>query len=183
TYAFDCCSGYGAFSAASTASCPTTDNGSRTVKGEVRDKDGGFTEYTHSVTINNVPPSVTAPADQNSNEGASKSFDLGSFTDPGADNPWTVDVNWGDSHSDSFTMAAPGTIPAHSHTYADNGSYTVTVKVTDKDGGSDSKQFSVSVANVAPTADLSNTGPVNEGSPVSVSFSNQHDASSADTSA
>ena len=29
-----------------TASCPTTDNGSRTVKGKVLDKDGGSTEYT-----------------------------------------------------------------------------------------------------------------------------------------
>jgi PKD repeat protein len=182
-YAFDCGSGYGAFSGSSSTSCPTSDNGTRTVKGKIRDKDGGFTEYTQSVTIHNVPPSVTAAANQSSDEGASHSFDLGSFTDPGADSPWTVDVNWGDGHSDSFTMAAPGTIPAHSHTYDDNGSYTVTVKVTDKDGGSDTKSFNVDVANVAPTADLSNGGPVNEGSPVSVSFSNQHDASSADTSA
>jgi hypothetical protein len=126
---------------------------------------------------------VAAAADQSSNEGAAHSFDLGSFTDPGADNPWTVDVNWGDSHSDSFTMGAPGTIPAHSHTYDDNGSYTVTVKVTDKDSASDSKTFKVDVANVAPTADLANDGPVNEGSPVTVKFDNQHDASSADTSA
>ncbi len=41
TYAFDCGSGYGAFSGTSTASCPTSDNGSRTVKGKIRDKDGG----------------------------------------------------------------------------------------------------------------------------------------------
>src|SRR5207302_3062089 len=122
----------------------------------------------------------TTPADQNSHEGASNRSQRGSFIDPGADDPWTVAVDWGDAHSDSFTMAAPGTIPAHSHTYDDNGSYTVTVKVTDKDGGSDSKTFKADVANVAPTADLSNGGPVNEGSPVSVSFSNQHDPSSAD---
>src|SRR5207247_7911524 len=131
---------------------PTTASGSRTVKGKSRDKDGGVSEYSASVTIHNVPPSVTAAADQSSEEGASHSFDLGSFTDPGADNPWTVDVNWGDGHSDSFTMSAPGTIPAHSHTYDDNGSYTVTVKVTDKDAGSDSKTFKVDVANVPPTA-------------------------------
>src|ERR671935_184803 len=80
-------------------------------------------------------------------------------------------------------MAAPGTIPAHSHTYVDNGSYTVTVKVTDKDGGSDSKTFKVDVANVAPTATLSNDGPVSEGSSATISFSNQFDPSSTDTSA
>src|SRR5205807_3989628 len=163
TYSFNCDdgSGYSAPSSSASFSCPTSDNGSRTVKGKILDKDGGFTEYSQAVTINNVPPSVTAPADQSSNEGASKSFDLGSFTDPGADNPWTVDVSWGDGHSDSFSMSAPGTIPAHSHTYDDNGSYTVSVKVTDKDGGFDSKTFKVDVANVAPTATLSNGGPVN----------------------
>src|SRR5439155_7335927 len=143
TYAFDCGSGYGAFSGTSTPSCPTSDNGSRTVKGKIRDKDGGVSEYSQAVTIHNVPPSVTAGADQSSSEGAAHSFDLGSFTDPGADNPWTVDVNWGDGHSDSFTMSAPGTIPAHSHTYADNTADSYTVTVTEKDRDGDSNQNTV----------------------------------------
>ena len=58
TYAFDCGlgAGYGTATLTATASCPTTDNGSRTVKGKVLDKDGGATEYTASVTINNVAP-------------------------------------------------------------------------------------------------------------------------------
>src|SRR5215203_5004475 len=50
-YAFDCGSGYGAFGALDSASCATTDNGSRTVKGKIRDKDGGVSEYSASVTI------------------------------------------------------------------------------------------------------------------------------------
>src|SRR2546421_12446065 len=66
-----------------------------------------------------------------------------------------------------------------SHTYDDNGSYTVSVKVTDKDGGSDTKTFKVTVANVPPTADLGNNGPVNEGSPATISFSGQQDRKSA----
>ncbi|TME12563.1 MAG: hypothetical protein E6I65_03160, partial [Chloroflexi bacterium] len=57
-YAFDCGSGYGAFSATSSATCPTTDNGVRSVKGKIRDKDGGVTEYTASVTVNNVAPTI-----------------------------------------------------------------------------------------------------------------------------
>src|SRR5439155_16056859 len=73
------------------------------------------------------------------------------FTDPGADNPWTVEVNWGDaSATTTFTVSVTGTIPAKSHTYADNGTYTVQVKVTDKDGASDTKSFTVTVANLAP---------------------------------
>ena len=67
---------------------------------------------------------------------------------------------------------------AQSHTYADGpNDYTVTVTVTDKDGDSDSETFSVHVNNVAPTATLANNGPVNEGSPATVSFSNQFDPS------
>ena len=38
-----------------------------------------------------------------------------------------------------------------SHTYADNGIYTVTVTVNDDDGGSDTETFEVTVNNVAPT--------------------------------
>src|SRR5205085_1986714 len=96
TYAFDCGtgSGYGAFSGPSTASCPTNDNGSRTGKGEIKDKDGGTTEYTANVTINSVAPAVTAAANQNATEGSSASFSLGSFSDAGvSDNPWSVDVD------------------------------------------------------------------------------------------
>src|SRR5207237_3274642 len=120
-------------------SCPTSDNGSRTVNGKSVDKDGGVTEYSQAVTINNVPPSVTAANNQSSDEGASKSFDLGSFTDPGADNPWTVNVSWGDGHSDSFTMSAPGTIPAHSHTYIDSARDSIPVTVTAATTSSDWK--------------------------------------------
>ena len=60
TYAFDCGAGYGAFGSTSSASCPTTDNGTRTVKGKIRDKDNGVTEYTSSVQINNVAPTITS---------------------------------------------------------------------------------------------------------------------------
>src|SRR5207248_285241 len=161
------------------------DNGLYSVSVSVTDKDGGTGSAGFQATVHNVAPSVTAAADQSSDEGASHSFSLGSFSDPGAnDGPWSVDVNWGDGgpHS-TFSSASQGSLGSQSHTYADNGSYTVTVQVTDKDGGVGSAQFSVDVANVPPTADLSNTGPVDEGSPVTVKFDNQHDPSSADTAA
>src|SRR5205823_3837846 len=59
----------------------------------------------------------------------------------------------------------------------------VTVKVTDKDAGSGQATFTVNVANANPTATLSNNGPVNEGSPATISFSGQSDPSSVDTAA
>src|SRR5439155_911061 len=160
-YAFDCGSGYGAYSTTASATCATTDNGVRSVKGKIKDKDGGVSEYTASVTVSNVNPAVAAPSDQNANEGASTSFSLGSFSDPGADSPWSVDVNWGDgSPHTSFTEATTGSLGTKPHTYADNGVYTVTVTVTDKDGGSDSKTFKVTVANAAPAV----TAPADQSS-------------------
>src|SRR5206468_1412008 len=161
-----------------------------TVTVKVTDKDGGTDSKTFKVTVANVAPVVTAPANQSANEGASTSFGLGSFSDVGVnDNPWAVDVDCGDSSSHTtFSTAAQGPITAQNHTYDDNTTppatgYTVTVKVTDKDGAFDSKTFKVTVSNVAPTATLSNNGPVNEGSPATISFSAPSDPSSADTSA
>ena len=51
TYAFDCGSGFGAFGSASTASCPTSNLGTRSAGGMIRDKDGGVTEYRATVRV------------------------------------------------------------------------------------------------------------------------------------
>src|SRR4029077_20316831 len=150
------------------------------------DEDGTYLDRANalSVTVNNVAPTVVAPADQSSNEGTSKSFDLGSFSDPGVnDNPWAVDVSWGDASAHTtFTMGTQGTITAQSHTSADGpNDYTVTVKLTDKDGDSDSKTFSVHVNNVAPTATFTASSPIDEGSSSTLSFTGASDPSAADT--
>ena len=48
TYSFDCgdATGYSTFSSDATAACPTSDDGTRSVKAKIRDKDGGTTAYT-----------------------------------------------------------------------------------------------------------------------------------------
>jgi predicted extracellular nuclease len=51
TYAFDCGSGYGAFGTSSSASCPTTNTGTLSVGGKIRDKDGGVSEYRRTVSV------------------------------------------------------------------------------------------------------------------------------------
>jgi hypothetical protein len=100
---------------------------------------------------------VTAPANQSANEGSSVAFNLGSFSDPGADSPWAVDVNWGDGSPHAmFNTTSTGSLGTQSHTYADNTAppatgYTVSVKVTDKDGQYGTASFNVAVSNVAPT--------------------------------
>jgi hypothetical protein len=62
TYAFDCGdgSGYGTFSAVNNTTCTAAHNSSQSVKGKIQDKDGGFTEYTASVSVDITAPTVTA---------------------------------------------------------------------------------------------------------------------------
>src|SRR4029077_12802101 len=124
----------------------------------------GGTGHDVVITHKNTIPTVTAPSNQSSTEGASASFNLGSFTDPDPDSPWAVDINWGDSTSHTtFNLTSTGVITAQSHTFSEEGSYTVTVKVTDKNGASDSKTFTATVADAALTGSSSATSGGTEG--------------------
>src|SRR5439155_4308608 len=153
SYAFDCGSGsgYGAWSPTASASCPTTDSGSRTVKGEVKDRDGGISEYTASVTVSNVAPtpSITdAPA--SSPEGTTILLHS-SVSDPSS-----VDTAAGFTYAWSVTKngsayGSNGSASTYSFTPTDNGSYVVTLKATDKDGGYSTTTATISVSNVGPT--------------------------------
>ena len=76
--------------------------------------------------------------------------------------------------------------PSSTHVYDDNGDYEVTALVWDADTGfflgySDPK--TIHIDNVAPTAKVANNGPVDVNYPVTISVSQQHDVSMADTQA
>src|SRR5262249_10772013 len=77
-------------------------------------------------------PVVAAPANTTAVEGITQFFAVGSFSDPDG-GPWNVDINWGDgsAHTAVNGLAAPGAIPNQTHNYTEEGSYTVTVTVTD----------------------------------------------------
>src|SRR5204863_30876 len=87
-YAFDCGtgSGYGGYGSSSSAACPTSDNGVRTVKGKIKDKDGGVSYYSSTVTINNVAPTASFSNDGPVSEGSDFHLSLTGASDPsGAD--------------------------------------------------------------------------------------------------
>src|SRR5207249_1970202 len=137
--------------------------GSYTVTVSVKDKDNATGTASFAVSVANVAPTVTAPANQSSNEDQKSVVNLGTFSDPGAsDAPWAVDVNWGDgSAHGAFTTGTQGSLGSLSHTYADGpATRTVAVTVTDKDGGTGTATFTVAVANVAPTV----TAPASQSS-------------------
>src|SRR5205085_2586296 len=157
------------------------DNGSYSVSVSVTDKDGGSGSAGFTATVANLAPSVTAAANQSSDEGASHSFSLGSFSDAGAgDSPWHVVVDWGDGHSDNFNTSSQGSLGSLAHTYQDNGSYSVSVSVTDQDGASGSAQFQVTVANVAPSVTAPAGQSSDEGSSHSFSLGSFSDPGAGD---
>jgi PKD repeat protein len=117
----------------------------------VADKDGGTGSASFSVTVSNAPPWVSTPPDQIAHAGLFSSLRLGVLRDMGPDDPWTVDVNWGDgSKHTTFSRAATGTLPNESHHYLLIGTYRVTVTVTDADGASSKGSFQVTVRGSNP---------------------------------
>lgn len=144
-YSFDCGSGYGAPGTATTATCPTTDNGNLTVHGRVSTTDGVATEYTRTVVVTNVAPTV-APLTSASLFVGETYTSTGTFTDPGADS-WTGVADYEPAISSSVNVA--GKTFALSHTYATAGTFTVTVHIADDDGGAGTAATTVTVLSPA----------------------------------
>ncbi len=96
-----------------------------------------------TVTVQNLPPAVSAGADQVL---AGSSVTLRpTFTDPGAnDFPWSYSIVWGDGAQQTGTTNSMTTPITGSHSYAP-GSYTARVTVTDKDGAAGTDEVKIAV--------------------------------------
>lgn len=184
TYAFDCGSGYAAATGPS-ASCTFDDDGSFPVRAKVSDKDGGTTELTTTVVVRNVAPTATLGNNGPVGEGSPVTIAFA-----GANDPSHADMAAGlhfafscDGAPLTTSYDAAGTDPTTTCTFPDNGTYTVSGRVIDKNNGATNATTTVTVTNVAPTADLTNDGPVDEASPVHVTVANVSDPSPVDTAA
>ena len=71
------------------------------------------------------------------------------FDDAGSQDTHQVEINWGDGNV--TTATAVGHALNANHTYGDNGTYAVIVKVIDDDGGEGFGSAAVQVNNVAPS--------------------------------
>jgi PKD repeat protein len=147
-----------------------TDNGVYTVTLTVTDNDGGQTSNTMQVTVGNVAPVVAAGDDQSVDEGHTVSF-IGSFTDAGSADTHTISWDFGDGSTTTGTLTPD-------HVYADNGVFTVTLTVTDDDGGQSSDTLQVTVGNVAPVVAAGDDQSVDEGDIVSFTGSFTDEGSS-----
>ena len=148
------------------------DNGSYTVEVCGSDDDTTTCESV-TVVINNVPPSVAIDADQETEIDEGQVIDvLAHFSDPGWLDTYVSAIDWGyGGWVDPGTLAITdpggedcpdpdiGTVTG-SKQYGDNdsgGGFTITISVTDDDLGVGSAAFSLTVNNVAPTAEIDET--------------------------
>jgi hypothetical protein len=171
-YAFDCGAGYGSFTTTNNTTCATNDNGSRAVKGKIRDKDGGETEYSASVTINNVAPTADFSAPASVNEGSNIVLSLASPFDPSSSDV-IAGFQYAFDCGDGNGYGAYSSTASRTCTTTDNGSRTVRGKIKDKDNGETPYTATITVDNVAPVIDTPlniPVMPIAAGAPVSLTW-------------
>jgi Ca2+-binding RTX toxin-like protein len=124
------------------------DNGTYSVTVRATDHAGLYADLVLTVTVLNVAPTAAvtgAPA--TSPEGTTIGVG-GTATDPGVND--TLSYSWGVTKNGTAYLNGSGT--GFSFTPDDDGTYVVTLTVTDKDGGVGTASQTVGVTNVAPTA-------------------------------
>jgi hypothetical protein len=194
-YAFACDGGdlsgatYATAGAGDSVSC-TFDDGPRTqvVRARIFDKDGGYTEYTTTVTVTNVAPTASLSAPAGTDEGTAATVTFGGQYDPSAADTaagfhYVYSCDGGDLSG--ATYASSGAAASATCTFDDGpGSYQVKGRIIDKDGGYSEYTTVVTVNNVAPTATFTAPGSaVDEGSTFTLALTDPHDPSEADTNA
>jgi hypothetical protein len=112
---------------------------SPTVAVKIFDGTAASNEAALDVAVLNVAPTVAQPSFAATSIDCRNSVTLSgiSWTDPAGahDQPFEVEIDWGDSSSYSFSNVYAFSLGAQSHTYNAPGTYTATVTVKDKDGG------------------------------------------------
>ncbi len=151
--------------------------GDFTVNLTVTDKDGASGTASFALTVIEavLTPSIQVVGTPPLTEGSPITLE-GSVSNadsfPGLAFTWAVYKNG--------VAFATDTGSAFAFTPDDNGTYRVTLTATSGLNNSATAEVVLTVTNVVPTATISNNGPVDEGSTVTVSLSEGHDPSPVD---
>ena len=130
----------------------------------------GFSSYSNNlVTVNTAfnlnvfavsvdsAPQVAPIPNATANEGATFT-QSGTFSDVDSLDTFMATVDYGDG-TGLQTLALNGTAFTLSHIFADNGTYTINVAVTDNHGATGKGSQSVTILNVAPTVTIQGAPP------------------------
>ena len=119
------------------------------------------TTGTIQTIISNVAPEISSLGGSlTADEGVGVIRLIGSFTDAGADDSHSVFIQWGDGQSTLFeAIGRSFNVP---HSYDDDGSYPITVTVTDDELASVRGNASATIKNVAPSGLQLSATTVNE---------------------
>ena len=125
------------------------DDGSYLVNVRVTDGDGGEDLSSTTVTVENVDPYIDSVSNDGTVDESSPVLVSVVSSDPaGSSDPLMYEF---DFDNNGVFEVGPQAGNSATHTFADDGSYTVHVRVTDGDGGEDLSSITVTVDNVAPT--------------------------------
>lgn len=153
SYAWDF--GDGQTGAGAAPSHSYTDNGSYTVTLTVSDPAGATATATTTAAVVNAPPVIGAFTVSGAPAAIGATLNAAvSFTDPGSADTHTTSIAWGDGATS--VVPGEGAVSA-GHAYAAAGLYTVSVTVTDNDGGVASQSTS-NVVVYSTTAYIQGTG-------------------------
>jgi PKD repeat protein len=141
---------YGAAGSDPSYTFTPNDNGEYVVTLVASDEDGGSTTVSKTIVVTNIAPQGATITGATGTSPEGTAITLGnSFADPGSadthTHQWSVTKN-------GAVYGSSGAGAGYTFTPDDNGSYVVTLTVTDDDGGVGTATQTIAVTNVAPTA-------------------------------
>ncbi len=127
-----------------------------TIQVTVTDDDNGQSSASTTMTVANATPQLTNIHLLPVNENESTILN-GKIIDPGSEDTFTLQVNWGDGSTEVFNYLAGATVFTETHRYLDDDPggtsfdlYTVSLEIMDDDSGLNKYTSSLTVTNQAP---------------------------------
>ena len=180
TYGWDCDTSNGTSysSGSATQSCTYADDGVYTGSLQVCDPEGVCDTDSFTVTSTNTSPIANAGGPYTTNQGVAISVTGANSNDP--DGSISL-YQWDCDASDGISFSSGSSLPGFTCTYPDDGTYTVTLQVTDDDGATDTDTAVMTVTNTDPLADLGGpySGTKNVALTISAAGSNDPDGTIA----